>query len=121
QRGRWREAVALVEELRDPTDLIASTPGTVPEFYLTGAIETDVRRCDAVLQLSRWAAAGLEPWVRSGRVGWVIVRNDYLQRMSEEQRTRLRRLLGEKCALIRRFPVPALGRDLSIDVWRMGG
>ncbi len=121
QRGRWREAVALVEELRDPTDLIASTPAVVAEFYLTGATETDVRHGDAVLQLDQWGARRLEPWLRSGRVGWIIVRNDYLQQMSREQRARVRRLMEEECALVRRFPVPALGRDLSIDVWRMGG
>ncbi|MEE2939574.1 MAG: hypothetical protein VX460_04245 [Planctomycetota bacterium] len=121
QRGRWREAVALVEELREPTDLIASTPAVVAEFYVTGATETDVRHSDAVLQLDRWGAGRLEPWLRSGRDGWIIVRNDYLMQMSGEQRARVRRLLGERCALIRRFPVPALGRDLSIDVWRMGG
>lgn len=121
QRGRWREAVALVEELRDPTDLVASTPAVVAEFYLSGALETDVRRSDAVVQLDRWGARRLEPWLRSGRDGWIILRNDYLQQMWEEQRVRLRRLLNEECELVRSFPVPALGRDLSIDVWRMGG
>lgn len=121
QRGRWREAVALVEELRDPTDLVASNPGTVPAFYLKGASATDVHSSDAVLQLSQWSARTLEPWVRSGRDGWIIVRNDYLQHMTAEQRTRVRRLLDEECSHVKRFSVPALGRDLSIDVWRMGG
>lgn len=121
QRGRWREAVALVEELRDPTDLIASTPAVVTEFYLTGSNETEVRHSDSVLQLDRWGPGRLEPWLRSGREGWVIVRNDYLQQMTGHQRARVRRLLDEECRLVKRFASPALGRDLSIDVWRMGG
>ena len=120
QRGRWREAVALVDELREPTDLIASTPAVVPEFYLTGANETEVRHSDAVLQLDRWGHDRLEPWLRSGRDGWVIVRNDYLQQMTGPQRARVRRLLEEECSLVERFTAPTLGRDLSIDVWRMG-
>lgn len=121
QRGRWREAVALVEELRHPTDLIVSAPGTVPEFYLAGAVETDVRNSDAVLELSRWDEGRLELWRRSGRNGWLIVRNDYLLNMGGEQRARLRRFMDEECSLVKRLPVAALGRDLSIDVWRMGG
>ena len=120
QRGRWREAVALVDELRDPTDLIASTPAVVPEFYLTGANETEVRHSDVVLQIDRWGPDRLEPWLRSGRDGWVIVRNDYMQQMTGPQRARVRRLLEDECSLVERFTAPTLGRDLSIDVWRMG-
>lgn len=122
QRGRWREAVALVEELRAPTDLIASTGSMMPHFYITGAMDPDVRPSEAVLNFgTRWGPGRLEPWLRSGRNGWIIVRNDYLMRLGGEQRARVRRLLEEGCSLIKRLPVPALGRDLSIDVWRMGG
>lgn len=120
QRARWREAVALVEELRDPTDLVAATPAVVAEFYLTGAVETDVRRADAVLQIDRWGAHRLDEWLRSGRDAWIIVRNDYLNQMWDDQRAHVRRLLSEECRLVKSFPVHALGRDLSIDVWRMG-
>ena len=112
--------MALVDELRDPTDLIASTPAVVPEFYLTGANETEVRHSDVVLQIDRWGPDRLEPWLRSGRDGWVIVRNDYMQQMTGPQRARVRRLLEDECSLVERFTAPTLGRDLSIDVWRMG-
>ena len=114
--------MALVEELRAPTDLIASTGSMMPFFYITGGMDPDVRPSEAVLNFgTRWGPGRLEPWLRSGRNGWIIVRNDYLMRLGGEQRARVRRLLEEGCSLIRRLPVPALGRDLSIDVWRMGG
>lgn len=117
QRARWREAVAYVEDLRAPTDLVAATPAVVPEFYLTGAVESDVRRTDAVVQLDQWGELRLETFAASGRRMWIIVRNDYLLEMDEPERARLERFLREDCRRMATFPVQATGRDLTVEVW----
>lgn len=118
QRARWREAVSLVMELRDPTDLVASTPAIVTEFYLTGGIEKEVRRHDSVMQLDFLSWDDYKPFAATGRTIWFVVRNDFLLRYAPEDRAVFDSFLHGDCRLVKSFPVHVEARDLTIDVWR---
>ncbi|MEM6675051.1 MAG: hypothetical protein AAF726_19535 [Planctomycetota bacterium] len=118
QRPRWREAIEYVAARREPGEIVVSLPAAVTEFYLTGGLETDVRSDDFVVPLDKFHPDSYAPWADDGRPMWIVLRTDYLNRFSAEDRGRLRRFLSQECRLARSFPVFVEARDLSIEVWR---
>ncbi len=118
QRPLWREAVEIVAARRSPSDVVVAAPAPVVEFYLTGARETDVRHHDAVVQLDRFNPRPYETLAAEGRTAWFVVRNDYNLSMPRRDRESFEGFLTERCDLVEDFNVFAIGRDLSISVWR---
>jgi len=121
QRARWREATEYVMGRIRPGDLVGATAAQLVEFYLTGANETDVRNCDTVLEVGRWAPRDWETWAKSGRRIWFVIRPDYLYEMREVDRDRFKAFLAEDCRRVETFPVFVEARDLDIEVWRFDG
>ncbi len=115
-RPRWREAIEYVWQQRSGGDLVATMAAPIAEYYLDPA-RRDLRRPEIAAWMDKWRPAIAQEWIGKGRRAWILVQAENLEDWSAPDRERFETFLREECRLARRFPVPAVGRDQSIDVY----
>lgn len=120
ERPRWREAYEYVWSQRQEDDLVLGMAASVGEYYLAPG-RTDLRDPRVVSWLDEFHAHVPDQWVPFGRRIWFVIRPEYLKTWRSEDLVSFQRLLREECRLMRRFPVPVEGRDLSVEVYLREG
>ena len=120
ERPRWREAVELVWSRREAQDLVLMMAAPIGEHYLAPDA-TDLRRPTIVGWIDKWRPDLARRWYERSRNVWIVLQPENLEDWGRHDREALQAFLESECHLIRRFPVPALGRDLSVEVYYLPG
>ena len=119
-RPRWREAFEYVWQARASDDLVATMAAPIGEFYLA-PLTSELRRPQVLAWMDKYRPSIPEEWIGRGRRVWVIVQPENLEDWSAPDREVLETFLREECRSMRRFPVPAVGRDQSLEVYLYPG
>jgi len=116
ERPRWREAFHFVWSQRDEHDLVFALAAPIAEHYLVPGA-TDLRSPTCVAWLNKWNPTPPQRWLEYPRRVWLVIQQENLEDFARADRDDLRAYLREECRLVRRFPVPAIGRDQSVEVY----
>ncbi len=119
-RPRWREAFEYVWQERSSDDLVVTMAAPIGEFYLA-PLASELRRPQAVAWMDKRSPTLPEEWIGRGRAVWILVLPENLEDWSSSDRELLEAFLREECRAMRSFPVPAMGRDLSLEVYLYPG
>jgi hypothetical protein len=118
-RPPWRAAWNYVADHAGEDDLVSGMAAPVGEYYLNPS-HRFLRRPVRVAWIDEHRPRVPEPWPRRGRRAWVVLNREYLVKWALEDRDRFTRLLEDRGHLAARFPRALWGRDMSVEVWRLG-
>lgn len=116
ERPRWRDAYLYAWNSHEEGDLVMGMAAAIGEYYIHPG-HTDLRNPEVISWLDKHRGTLPARWVRHDRRAWIVIQPENLKDWKSADREAFRRFLQEECRLMRRFPAPAEGRDLSVEVW----